>query len=116
MLWVDQETYFGPDRRQADAGLRFVERRRVNHAASPPPLATALRQLRLRVLDARGSGVSAFVNRVHGTAALAALQNEPEAANELDKLGVTLDRTCLDDVRPNIYTALDRAHDLLRAA
>jgi hypothetical protein len=116
MLWVDEETYFGPDRRKADGGLRFLERRRTNRAGTPPPLATALRQLRLRVLDARGSGVDAFVNRVHGTALLAEMQNQTDAANELSVLGTTLGRTSLDDVRQHIYVSLDRAHALMRAA
>jgi hypothetical protein len=115
MQWVDNERYFGPDRRQ-DETLRFVERRRANDAGMPPPLSTALRQLRLRVLDARGPGVTAFVNRVQGTAMLAEMQNEPEAAHELNALGLTLDRTCLDDVRQHIYATLDRAHAVMRAA
>lgn len=115
MLWVDNESYFGPDRRQSET-LRIVERRRANGAGSPPPLSTALRQLRLRVLDARGSGVGAFVNRVQGTALLAEMQNEPEAAVELNALGLTLDRTCIDDARQHIYSTLDRAHAVLRAA
>jgi hypothetical protein len=116
MLWIDDDNYFGPDRRQADGGLRLIERRRANKAASPPPLATALRQLRLRVLDARGAGVEAFVIRVQGTAALADLLNEPDVAFELNNLGLALDRTCLEDARGNIYATLDRAHDLMRAA
>lgn len=116
MLWIDQETYFGPDRREAVDGLRILERRRTNRASSPPPLATALRQLRLRVLDARGAGVSAFVNRVQSTATLAEMQNETEAAYELNALGVTLERTSIDDARQHIYATLDRAHAVLRAA
>lgn len=116
MLWIDDESYFGPDRRRGDAGLRLIERRRADRAATPPPLSTALRQLRLRVLDASGAGVRAFVNRVQGTATLAELQDEPEVAFELNTLGVTLDSTRLDDVRENIYASLDRAHALLRAA
>jgi hypothetical protein len=116
MLWVDNETYFGPDRRQTDGGLRLRERRRDNRASTPPPLSTALRQLRLRVLDAQGPGVDAFVDRVHGTATLAEMQNEPEVAYELGALGAVLDRTCIKDARVNIYKTLDRAHDVMRAA
>jgi len=116
MLWVDCDTYFGPNRRRGESCLRLIERRRANCAAPPPPLSTALRQLRLRVLEARGVGVSAFVDRVQGTAALAELQDEPEAACELKNLRATLDRTCLDDVRQHIYASLDRAHALTRAA
>ena len=116
MLWVDNDTYFGPDRRQNEGGLRLTERRRDDCTGAPPPLAKALRQLRLRVLDAQGSGVNAFVNRVQGTALLADLQNEPEVAFELNNLGLALDRTCLQDARVNIYKALDRAHQQMRAA
>jgi hypothetical protein len=116
MLWVDNDTYFGPDRRQHGRGLRWTDRRRGDCAGTPPPLSTALRQLRLRVLDAQGAGVNAFVNRVQGTAALAELQNEPEVAFELNNLGLVLDRTCINDARANIYKTLDRAHGLMRAA
>ena len=116
MLWVDNDTYFGPDRRQNAGGLRWTDRRREDRAGTPPPLSTALRQLRLRVLDAQGTGVNAFVNRVQGTAALAELQNEPEVAFELNNLGLALDRTCLNDARVNIYKTLDRAHAMMRAA
>jgi hypothetical protein len=116
MQWVDNDTYFGPDRRQHDGGLRWTDRRHKDCAGAPPPLGTALRQLRLRVLDAQGSGVNAFVNRVQGTAVLAELQNEPEVAFELNNLGLALDRTCLNDARTNIYKTLDRAHGLMRAA
>jgi hypothetical protein len=115
MLWVDTETYFGPDRRQ-HSGLRFNERRQDDYVGTPPPLSTALRQLRLRVLDAQGEGVSAFVNRVEGTAVLAEMQNEPEVAFELKTLGMTLHGTSIKDTRANIYKTLDRAHALMRAA
>ena len=115
MQWVDNDTYFGPDRRQ-HAGLRWTDRRHKDCAGTPPPLTTALRQLRLRVLDAQGPGVNAFVNRVQGTAVLAELHNEPEVAFELNNLGLALDRTCLNDARANIYKTLDRAHAMMRAA
>ena len=115
MLWVDNDTYFGPDRRQ-HASLRWTDRRHKDCVGTPPPLSTALRQLRLRVLDAQGPGVNAFVNRVQGTALLAELHNEPEVAFELNTLGLVLDRTCLNDARTNIYKTLDRAHAMLRAA
>jgi len=116
MLWVDNDTYFGPDRRKTNRGMRWLDRRQQNGAGAPPPLSTALRQLRLRVLDAQGPGVSAFVNRVQGTATLAEMHNEPEVAYELNALGKKLDRTCLSDARSNIYKTLDRAHSVMRAA
>jgi hypothetical protein len=116
MRWVDNDSYFGPDRRQHGGGLRLTERRRNDCAATPPPLSTALRQLRLRVLDAQGPGVSAFADRVQGTAVLAQLQHEPEVAFELNTLSMTLNSAWLNDARANIYKTLDRAHALMRAA
>jgi hypothetical protein len=51
--WVDNEVYFGPDRRRRDDGKkRWQDRRRYNDAAEPPPLGAVLR--RLRVLLAGG--------------------------------------------------------------
>ena len=88
-------TILGPTAAQSDGSLRILERRRRNRAVSPPPLSTALRQLRLRVLDAQGPGVDAFITRVHGTATLAEMQNEPDVACELSGLGMTLDRNSL---------------------
>jgi hypothetical protein len=116
MLWIDHDAYFGPDRRLRDGGVRLFDRRRHNNAGQPPPLATALRQLYLRVLDARGSGRDAFLTRLEGTAMLAEMQDESDAAFELANLGMTLDRSCIEDARANIYATLDRAHALLRAA
>lgn len=114
MLWVDQESYFGPDRRRAMA-LRLRERRRQNMAANPPSLNIALRQLRMRVLDARGSGLGRFVDRVHGTAALAEFFNESDTAHELSLLGMRMMSHSEKDMRPQAYTALDRAHAALSA-
>lgn len=115
MRWVDNDSYFGPDRRER-VSLRLYERRRHDDAGAPPPLGTALRQLRLRVLDARGPGVDAFVSRVHGTALLAEMQNEPDVAIELNALGSTLAGSHMADVRVKIYKSLDRAHAMMRAA
>ena len=50
MLWVDVETYEGPDRRQARQ-WRLLDRRRENAAHQPPSMATKLRQLRVRALN-----------------------------------------------------------------
>ncbi|MBX3511759.1 MAG: hypothetical protein KF700_11205 [Hyphomonadaceae bacterium] len=49
--WVDNEVYFGPDRRRRDAGKRWGDRRRLNDAGEPPPLGALLRRLRVQLLD-----------------------------------------------------------------
>ncbi len=114
MLWVDHESYFGPDRRVKPSGFRFNERRRENYAGSPPPLATALRQLRMRVLNAHGDGARGFADRAHGTALLAERQHEPEAADILSAVARKSIAWRGHDLRPALYADLDRAHASLR--
>lgn len=113
MLWVDIDTYFGPNRRCATA-LRLRDRRRHDCAGAPPSLSIALRKLRMRVLDARGTGLGPFVDRVHGVAALADMNEEHDAAQELSALGMRMLRHRDSDMRPEAYTALDRTHAALR--
>ena len=50
--WVDNEVYFGPDRRQRDGGKRWGDRRHLNDAGEAPPLGALLRRLRVMVTDA----------------------------------------------------------------
>lgn len=113
MLWIDHETYCGLDRRHRIA-MRWRERRSVNLAGPPPPLATALRQLQMRVLDVRGKQADAFVGRAQGVAALARMQGETEAADALLNLAELAARGRDTDVRNTLYRALDRVHAALR--
>jgi len=46
--WVDNSAYFGPDRRRRPS-KRLLDRRRVDEAGDPPPLAALLRRLRVRI-------------------------------------------------------------------
>ena len=48
--WVDNEVYFGPDRRTR-GGKRLGERRAYDDAADPPPLGAVLRRLRIRLTE-----------------------------------------------------------------
>lgn len=51
--WVDNEVYFGPDRRKREGGKRWGDRRHVNDVINePPPLGALLRRLRVMVTDA----------------------------------------------------------------
>ncbi|MGE0741443.1 MAG: hypothetical protein AB7O98_08880 [Hyphomonadaceae bacterium] len=45
--WVDNEVYFGPDRRARGLGKRWGDRRRYDDAGQPPPLGAILRRLRV---------------------------------------------------------------------
>jgi hypothetical protein len=49
--WVDNEVYFGPDRRNGGLGKRWGDRRTYNDAAEPPPLGAVLRRLRVHLSD-----------------------------------------------------------------
>lgn len=115
MLWVDHESYFGPDRR-VRSSLRIIERRRQNCAGPPPPLGTALRKLRMRVLDARGDQREAFIASTNGVARLAEMQGEPETAFALARLALLAERAREHDrdVRTSLYDGLDQVETTLR--
>lgn len=49
--WVDNEVYFGPDRRLRGGSKRWGDRRTYNDAADPPPLGAVLRRLRVRLSE-----------------------------------------------------------------
>lgn len=109
MLWVDHSSYFGPDRRRKPGGLRIRERRHYNYAGNAPPLNTALRQLRMRILEAQGAGAAALSDRAQGVAMLASSYGEHDSAQELSAFAATALRGRNADVRPILYKDLDRA-------
>ncbi len=95
--------------------MRLRERRRYNYAGRAPSVRTALRQLRMRVLEARGpAGIGAFVERVHSVTLLANLHHEAEAASVLSRLPMVLARGGEADMRETAYTQIDRACGALR--
>lgn len=47
--WIDNEIFFGPDRRQGGLGKRWGDRRKFDEAGEPPPLGAALRRLRIQL-------------------------------------------------------------------
>jgi len=116
MLWVDCETYLGPDRRQART-LRIIERRRKDLAQNPPALNSALRRLRQHVIDATGERARTFAAQVQGVAQLAEFDCEPNASAMLVRLAdYTAERGVESDVREGIYFRLDRIRQTVRAA
>jgi len=116
MLWVDHDTYFGPDRRRKLGGPRVRERRRYDYAGNAPPLNTALRQLRMRILGAHGPAAANLSDRARGVANLAAAQGEHEAAHELSAFAASALHGRNADVRPMLYKELDRVHAALHNA
>ncbi len=114
MKWVDHPNYFGPDRRRAWFDLRVVERRHDNFTIAPPPLSTAMRQLRQYVIDANGERLAIFITRVESTALLARMNNEPEVSASLLRLSAVAYLGKSRDVRPDLIDMLNRAHASLR--
>ena len=108
MLWIDHASYFGPDRRRKPSGMRIRERRRYDYAGHAPPLNTALRQLRMRILEAQGPGAAALSDRARGVAMLAVSCGEDDAAHELSAFAAIALRGRNGDVRPTLYQELDR--------
>ncbi len=49
--WVDNEVYFGPDRRMRGGSKRWGDRRSYDDAGEPPPLGAVLRRLRVRLTE-----------------------------------------------------------------
>ena len=47
--WVDNEVYFGPDRRKGGLGKRWGDRRTFDDAGEPPPLGAVMRRLRVQL-------------------------------------------------------------------
>lgn len=113
MLWVDHDSYFGPDRRRKLGGMRIRERRGYDYAGHAPPLNTALRQLRMRILDAQGPGAGKLADRANAVATLALYHGENDAAQELSALAATALRGRNNDARPALYRDLDRVHAAL---
>lgn len=114
MKWIDHPNYFGPCRRRDWLPVRLIERRADDFSGPPPPLSTALRQLRQYVLDANGPRLPIFITRVESTALLARMNQEPEVSAALLRLAAVASLGVTRDVRPDLISLLNRAHRALR--
>jgi hypothetical protein len=112
MDWVDYKDYFGPDRRRG-RNKRLLDRRKEEVSGRPPSLRTALRQLRMRVLEAEGAGTEAFIARVQAVVTLAAIHDEPKAGEMLSRMALHLMRSKSLDVRQQLYRALDKIQEAI---
>jgi hypothetical protein len=115
--WVDQNSYFGPDRRKQRGGMRMRDRRHDNLVGRPPCLRTALRQLRMRVIDAEGqAGLNTFIQRTQGVITLAQEHREVEVVRMLQSMCLQLNRAGNRDARPAIYNYLDKVYEKVLGA
>lgn len=100
--WVDNEVYFGPDRRKGGLGKRWGDKRSYDDAGEPPPLGAVMRRLRVQL---NGVASSDDRRRVYELARFAASEAErqrlPECADQL--------RAVLDAVKVGDFTAADAA-------
>ena len=82
--WVDNEVYFGPDRRKGGLGKRWGDKRFFDDAGEPPPLGAVMRRLRIQL-----NGISSAEERrrVYDLALFAAAEAErqhlPQCADSL---------------------------------
>jgi len=116
LRWVDHFNYFGPDRRGPDFSFFFLERRHTKNVGKPPALHTALRQLRVRLANAKDAeGRSALQERLTATGLLAEAQGFSAVAEALKTLASDLDgsRDHEADPRPRLYAELNRIESML---
>lgn len=110
MLWVDVETYEGPDRRRAHQ-WRLINRRLVNRARRAPPLMTKLRQLRVQALHvATREDRAAFAAGARAASLLAELHGRGAEAHALAHLAT---QVMAMPAAVNLSDWLDREIDAL---
>lgn len=99
--WVDNEVYFGPNRRTRGLGKRWGDRRSHDDSEEPPTLSAVLRRLRVHLSN---STTSEDRRRLYDMAKFAAAEAEhhrlPECARPL--------REALTLIKTGDYAAADR--------
>lgn len=114
LKWVDVSSYFGPDRRTGVFSHFLLDRRRVEHAGHPPALAAALRQLRVRVLNASdANGRHALQQRLTATALLADAQGHAAIGDLLTQLSERLASDTNADLSGMLQSELLKAEGML---
>ncbi|MGQ0533613.1 MAG: hypothetical protein ACT4OF_13120 [Caulobacteraceae bacterium] len=99
--WVDNEVYFGPDRRKRGLGKRWGDRRGYDDAGEPPPLSAVLRRLRVHLSD---TAAPEDRRRVYDMAKFAAGEAERQG---LSSCAEPL-REALSLIKSGDYAAADR--------
>lgn len=91
MSWVDQKSYFGPDRRQAKRGFRLIERRREDMSDDPLSLAAASRRLIVWALDAQTPAKAGqLAEPLAGMASLLRYHRVSGLAERIERLGLRI--------------------------
>ena len=100
--WVDNEVYFGPDRRKGGLGKRWGDRREYDDAGEAPPLGAVMRRLRIQLNSVISSDDR---RRVYDLARFAA----SEAERQHNESCADALRKVLDAVKAGDFTAADAA-------
>lgn len=107
--WVDNEVYFGPDRRKVSVNKRWGERRFYDDAGEAPPLGAVMRRLRVQL---NGISTAEERRRVYDLARFAASEAErqhiPACADHL--------RVVLNAITPGDFARADDAVTQAQAA
>jgi len=116
LKWVDTMTYFGPDRRSGKFSHFFLERRKREAVGAPPTLANALRQLRMRTLEAESEDSRrSLQERLNATALLADAHGHAAIGDLLTRLAEEFE-TGRADLSSYIQSELLNAEAMLDAA
>ncbi len=100
--WVDNEVYFGPDRRRGGLGKRWGDRRSYDDAGLPPPLSAVMRRLRVQL---NGVATADDRRRVYDLARFAGAEAERQHLTGCaDHL-----RAVMDAIKVGDFTAADAA-------
>ena len=83
--WVDNTSYFGPDRRRKPA-KRWNDRRRHDESGDPPPLGALLRRLRIRVAGPSADDRRHALEMVKAAIAECSRRNWPRCAATLARV------------------------------
>ncbi len=114
LRWVDHFNYFGPDRRGNAFSHFFFERRKHASVGAPPALHAALRQLRVRVLEAENADARhALRERLIATALLADAQGRNDIGDLLTGLASKLEEEGAADLAAFVQSELLRASAML---
>lgn len=100
--WVDNEVYFGPDRRKGGLGKRWGDKRTYDDAGEPPSLGAVMRRLRIQL---NGITTPDERRRVYELARFAAAEAERQHLSECaDHL-----RNVLNAITSGDFTRADAA-------
>jgi hypothetical protein len=105
MRWVFDKAFVGVDRRRERAPLRLRERRSGASAGPPPPLPTALRQLKLASFDIDDAALLKFGYHANSVAMLAIACGRDDVAAPLLALLAALPETRRGDARDAMLAA-----------